>query len=174
MARHRLPGGESRAVVLPSAVERGIRFACARAYPEEGCGLLLSEPNAPGNGSETSEAPAIGAAVPMPNSSAGDRRWSYRIAPELLRGVEPYGGDGRRVLGCFHSHPDGPAAPSEPDRARAWPGLIYLIVGVPITGFGPMRAFGLGEGGDPLPELVLRQESLPEDLRSGESPGKGP
>jgi proteasome lid subunit RPN8/RPN11 len=78
------------------------------------------------------------------------------------------------VLGCFHSHPDGPATPSEPDRARAWPGLIYLIVGVPVTGFGPMRAFGLGEGGDPLPELVLRQESLPEDLRSGESPGKGP
>lgn len=32
------------------------------------------------------------------------------------------------VVGFYHSHPNGAAAPSATDLERAWPGYVYLIV----------------------------------------------
>ena len=54
----------------------------------------------------------------------------YEIAPveelELLERVEDAGKD---VVGFYHSHPDGPLAPSAVDARRAaWRGYSYLIV----------------------------------------------
>jgi proteasome lid subunit RPN8/RPN11 len=34
------------------------------------------------------------------------------------------------VLGCYHSHPDHPAAPSAFDIEQAWPWYSYIIVRV--------------------------------------------
>ena len=34
------------------------------------------------------------------------------------------------MLGCYHSHPDHPAAPSAFDTEQAWPWYSYIIVRV--------------------------------------------
>lgn len=63
----------------------------------------------------------------------------YYIDPEeQLEITEDIEGDGRNVVGFYHSHPAGPTTPSETDAARAtWPGLSYVIVcldGEPFVG----------------------------------------
>ncbi|WP_276298891.1 desampylase [Halorussus lipolyticus] len=61
---------------------------------------------------------------------AGTPRTRYEIDPreqlELMEAVEDAG---REVVGFYHSHPRGPAGPSETDAAQAtWPGRSYVIV----------------------------------------------
>lgn len=53
---------------------------------------------------------------------------------DLMRKLR--GGE-RRILGCFHSHPDGSAEPSATDRADAYEAnFLYLIAaGAPEIGF---------------------------------------
>jgi len=55
----------------------------------------------------------------------------YLIDPRAYDRIER-AADQRRlqVLGIYHSHPDGPARPSEFDCSHAWPELLYLIVSV--------------------------------------------
>jgi proteasome lid subunit RPN8/RPN11 len=55
----------------------------------------------------------------------------YLIAPDDLRRVEAeLRLAGLEVLGCYHSHPDHPAAPSAFDTEQAWPWYSYIIVRV--------------------------------------------
>jgi predicted GIY-YIG superfamily endonuclease/proteasome lid subunit RPN8/RPN11 len=94
-----------------------LRAEADRAMPEECCGLLL--------GHETIEH-----AQPAANV-AKDRRRHFEIDPQAL--VDAHraaraGGPG--VMGYYHSHPLGPAAPSATDRALApGDGRIWAIVG---------------------------------------------
>jgi desampylase len=39
---------------------------------------------------------------------------------------------GARIIGCYHSHPNGRADPSDRDRDAAEPGSLWLIVGTTI------------------------------------------
>lgn len=57
-------------------------------------------------------------------------RTEYRIDPtEQLALLEAVEASGEDVIGFYHSHPDGPAAPSPTDRRRAtWTGRSYVIV----------------------------------------------
>jgi proteasome lid subunit RPN8/RPN11 len=53
-----------------------------------------------------------------------DPRLRLRLQKELRPGPEA-------VIGVFHSHPDGPAQPSDTDLENAWePELIWLITAV--------------------------------------------
>lgn len=88
------------------------------AWPEECCGLLI------GAGA------TILAAAPARNV-AGDRRRRFRIEPEdHFAAMRTARGAGRAVVGAYHSHPDGPPAPSETDLREAFddPDFIHLIV----------------------------------------------
>jgi len=63
----------------------------------------------------------------------------YRIDPEAqLALFETIEADGLDVVGFYHSHPAGPARPSETDVAQAtWPGHSYVICaldGAPFVG----------------------------------------
>jgi len=53
----------------------------------------------------------------------------YLIDPEeQFEIIEAIEADGLAVAGFYHSHPTGPAAPSETDADRAaWPGMSYAI-----------------------------------------------
>lgn len=94
-----------------------MRDAARDSAPEECCGLLLGRD-------------AIEEARPAANFAA-DRRRCFEIDPQAL--VDAHraaraGGPG--VIGYYHSHPGGPARPSETDRAMAQrDGKVWAIVG---------------------------------------------
>ena len=92
-----------------------------RAYPEEGCGLLV--------GRESGGERRVERVVGTENLDPGARERRYVIAPEEFLAAERRArDDGLEVLGFFHSHPDHPARPSAFDLERAWAYYSYLIV----------------------------------------------
>jgi len=98
-----------------------IRRAGERAYPSECCGVLAGHPG---------EVKDVVKLVPVTNRRTDDPH-RYLIAPDDLRRVEAgLRAAGLEVLGCYHSHPDHPAAPSAIDVEQAWPWYSYIIVRV--------------------------------------------
>jgi proteasome lid subunit RPN8/RPN11 len=104
-------------VAIASGVAEQILAEAAKAAPEECCGLLLGRPG------------TIEAAAPARNI-ATDRTRSFEIDPAvLLRTHREARGDGRQVIGHYHSHPNGRAEPSKRDAARAVEnGQLWLII----------------------------------------------
>jgi proteasome lid subunit RPN8/RPN11 len=94
-----------------------------RAYPEEGCGVLL--------GREAGRTRVIERVLLLDNRHEDARHHRFLIAPEQFLAAEREGREaGLEVLGFFHSHPDHPASPSAFDLEHAWPYYSYLIVSV--------------------------------------------
>lgn len=108
---------------LGAAEARAMHEHLRRAYPEEGCGVLL--------GRERGGDREVARVVALDNARDGARERRYRIAPEqLLAADRAARAAALDVLGIFHSHPDHPAEPSEFDRENAWPWYSYVIVSV--------------------------------------------
>lgn len=106
---------------LNGALIDEIRRAAERAYPAECCGLLAGRPGV---------VKEVSVLVPMTNRRTDDAH-RYLISPDDLRRVEAkLRSSGLEVLGCYHSHPDHPAAPSAFDTEQAWPWYSYIIVRV--------------------------------------------
>jgi proteasome lid subunit RPN8/RPN11 len=105
-----------------------------RDAPNECCGLLV------GHGRR------VVAAVPMANIDARPRT-GFRIDPaehfavrRVLRHIAP----ALDIIGAYHSHPAGPAAPSPRDIAEAhYPDFLFVIVG---AGGRSIRGFRLAGG----------------------------
>ena len=109
-----------------------------RAYPEEGCGVLL--------GREAGEWREVERVVGFENQREDSRGNRYLIAPEqFLEAEHEARGEGLEVVGFFHSHPDHPAAPSAFDLEHAWPYYSYLIVSVERGAAGETRAWRLAD-----------------------------
>ncbi len=110
------------ALVIPPLVHRELLRAVTRAYPREGCGVLVGQA-ADGERRVTRQ-------VPVENRW-DDRRDRYLVDPGTLRRLlEEEERGGPRILGFYHSHPDARAEPSSTDREYAWPWYHYLIVPV--------------------------------------------
>jgi desampylase len=93
-----------------------IRQAAAASPDAEICGLLL------GQGSE------VEAIRPCANV-APDPRDSFEIDPTaLIAAHRAARAGGPALIGHYHSHPGGNAAPSARDRAAAQPGSYWIIV----------------------------------------------
>jgi proteasome lid subunit RPN8/RPN11 len=98
-----------------------IRREGEQAYPAECCGVLA------GRAGEVKEVVGL---VPATNRRTDDPH-RYLISPDDLRRIEAdLRSSGQQVLGCYHSHPDHPAAPSAFDLEQAWPWYSYIIVRV--------------------------------------------
>lgn len=94
-----------------------VEQAARAAWPKEACGLLV------GSGAVIREA------VVSENLSNNPER-AFLIDPALhLRAQRRAREKGLKVLGVFHSHPSGEAAPSPEDEraARAAPSQVWLI-----------------------------------------------
>jgi proteasome lid subunit RPN8/RPN11 len=92
--------------------------AAAAARPREACGLLLGE------GGQIIEAREAANVHPAPLTQ-------FEIDPQaLIDAHRAARGEGAmQVIGYFHSHPVGPAAPSATDRASAaGDGAIWAII----------------------------------------------
>lgn len=98
-----------------------IRREGEQAYPAECCGVLA------GRAGDVKEVVRL---VAMQNRRTDDPH-RYLISPDDLRRVEAeLRSAGLEVLGCYHSHPDHPAAPSAFDTEQAWPWYSYIILRV--------------------------------------------
>jgi desampylase len=91
------------------------------AAPDECCGILL--------GKREGDEITVRQVAAVPNVFEGDRRSRYELdARTHLRVQREARAAGLGVLGFYHSHPAGPAVPSQADVERAWLGYAYLIV----------------------------------------------
>lgn len=132
---------------LPRRALARIEADSVASYPDECCGFLV--------GRDDGARIDVSRPVASPNLAA-DPRHAFEIDPQLWLDLRRDLADGpERLVGIYHSHPDGPAAPSPRDQAAAWhEGFAWLIVALrdgavvevkawryesPASGFRPME-----------------------------------
>ncbi len=93
------------------------------AFPFECCGLLI------GHGRRTIQVTRL---VPAPNLLAGEAPDRFELDPRIRIATErELRGSAERVVGHWHSHPNGSPRPSPTDLEQAWePDLVWLIAAV--------------------------------------------
>ncbi len=123
----------ARVLHLSDELAAAVLQAAARAYPNEACGLIEGIDTADGW-----RALAIHEAANV----AGDPARRFLVDPEVqfallrkLRGTE------RRIIGCFHSHPNGRAEPSATDRANAYESDFLYLIAAGTTDVFTLKAF---------------------------------
>jgi proteasome lid subunit RPN8/RPN11 len=115
---------------LNRAVEQIAVQTAEKAFPEEGCGLLIGP--IPDGFDAMGRAVEVDEARPLPNGwDASAKTNKYLIDPKTMAKVEAeLSGTGRGVVGFFHSHPQVPAWPSPFDLTMAMPCCSYWIIQV--------------------------------------------
>lgn len=103
-----------------------IRDLCALHWPEETCGLLIASNAVPDRIQR----------VVVARNVADEPQKTFEIDPQTLidthRTVRE---TGEEIVGCFHSHPNGNALPSNTDRDRADEhAFLWLIIATNHTG----------------------------------------
>lgn len=118
-------------LILTSAQSELIRAEAGKHYPRECCGLLIGEGQDP---------VVIAEVVPAENQADSDNR--FLIDPQVqFDWIHKVRGTAQRIVGHFHSHPNGRAEPSKHDRALALEvGQIWLIM--PVTDGQPGDLMG--------------------------------
>jgi proteasome lid subunit RPN8/RPN11 len=102
-------------VRMPAAVIADLLAHARDDSPNECCGLLVGRRG------------VVERAVRARNLEAGPTR--YLIDPQdHFAAIKAARADGLRVIGAYHSHPAGPAAPSPSDIAEASGGSDFLYV----------------------------------------------
>ena len=123
-------------VLSPEQVARIEQHARA-AYPQECCGTLVGS-----RGDRT----AVSSVHPAENQHKARARDRYQLDPkQILRLDHTAESEGREIVGFYHSHPDHPPLPSATDAEQAWPGYIYLIVGIGPGGQTEIKAWSYDE-----------------------------
>jgi proteasome lid subunit RPN8/RPN11 len=145
-------------IVIGRAELRQIADAAEAAYPGECCGLLVGVQHKNG----VHEVKRV-----APSRNLGKARDRFEIDPQLWVDVtRAHRGGAMRVVGLYHSHPDGPAQPSSIDLEAAWgEELVWLIVSVAGDGASPGQAVQvsahlLDHGGRQFSELDLLTTDL--------------
>ncbi len=110
--------------VIRRATLNAVTAAARAAYPEECCGLLI--------GAKEGDHWRIDEAVAAANVAPKPRHDRFEVDPALhLRLQRELRGTAQAVIGHYHSHPNGRAAPSQADVKQAEdPSLLWLIVAV--------------------------------------------
>jgi proteasome lid subunit RPN8/RPN11 len=145
---------------VPPALLKAIADSAERAYPREACGLIVGE--------GSTEVLRATAAIESANLAPADRPDRFEIDPALrLRVQREARGRGERVLGHWHSHPDGAAHPSATDLSLAWErDLVWLVV--QVVGGQAMRitAHRLVEDGSRFESVALAEGEGPRPVRA--------
>lgn len=133
-------------MVIGQPAARSILSHADSAHPHEACGLLL--------GGSAGQGLIVQTALEAPNRASDPHR-AYRICDDwLLRQLQRFGeANSNRVIGAYHSHPDGDVAFSRRDAAEAWPNWLYLVTATPY-GASPMGAWWVDAAGNALPLSV--------------------
>ena len=95
-------------LILPPRLVAQIMDEARAAFPRECCGLI-----------EGIWQGAEAQALELHPAPHGDER-RFAIAPDIhFDAVRKTRAKGHRLIGCYHSHPGGPARPSDEDRKGA-------------------------------------------------------
>jgi proteasome lid subunit RPN8/RPN11 len=107
------------ALLLSASQRAQIEREARAAFPRECCGLL--------EGLREGDAIRIAALHPARNLSSDKDR--FEIAPaDHFAALRAARANGRAIVGCYHSHPNGKSEPSARDAEGAWDeGFIWLI-----------------------------------------------
>jgi len=98
-----------------------IHAHAASAYPEECCGLLISD-----------KSKRVTESIRMKNAYKGPKNDRYNIDPlELFKADRASAQRGLTIVGIYHSHPDYPATLSRFDMEHSFPWYAYIVVSVP-------------------------------------------
>lgn len=120
-------------IVLEPGQLKQISDLAEAAYPRECCGLLVGTIDDHAGPEEKHEGTARVTRVERSDNLAPDDRDDrFEIDPRVrLRLQKELRSSGETLIGVYHSHPDGPAQPSDTDLENAWePELIWLITAV--------------------------------------------
>ena len=106
-------------------VRRGVLDSIAEHARQSGrrecCGILLAE----------TSAPTVVTGALRATNAAKDPEARYALGPEAhIQAVRMENADAARIVGYYHSHPQGAPRPSRMDTDSAVPGVSYLIVGL--------------------------------------------
>jgi proteasome lid subunit RPN8/RPN11 len=148
-------------LLLDRAGRATIVAEARRAFPGECCGFLFGTRDG-GRATVTDVRPAVNARAG--DARAGDARAGtpparFAIAPEeVLRAHREAEARGLELVGFYHSHPDGGAAPSRLDREHAWPGCRHVIVAVRDGEPGELRAWVPAAAGGELVEEPVGED----------------
>ncbi|HEY0105988.1 MAG TPA: M67 family metallopeptidase [Rhizomicrobium sp.] len=106
-------------IVLASGLRAQIEGAARAAFPRECCGLI--------EGVRVGADIDIVALCPARNLAAAADRFEVDPA-DHFRALRAARENGRAIVGCYHSHPNGCAEPSVFDRQHAFgSGFLWLI-----------------------------------------------
>ena len=142
----------NRLLISPRHLQTVERHAAMTA-PEECCGVLI--------GRSIQETTMVERVLLVGNTSPEDRQNRYQIPPEtVLAAHKEARALGLEVVGYYHSHPDGPARPSEADRENAWPGVSYLIVSLKGRQVAETRSWRLAADSTGFEEEEIDQAAL--------------
>lgn len=139
-----------RRVRLTPAQLQAIERAAEAAYPEEACGLLVGR-SEPGGGWHVKavEASANVAGPPRARRFEVDPKLRLRLERALRESPDS-------IVGVYHSHPNGSAAPSETDISMIFePDMVWLITAVADGRAGATKAYKPTEDGAAFQPLGL-------------------
>ena len=113
-------------VFLPPSLQADIENHARASNPNECCGILIGLKDANSEFKVTR-------ILPSNNVTQDNPQRSFEIDPTLLIRTQRELRDMQEdLIGYYHSHPNGPAEPSDTDRVSALEaGKIWLIVGTP-------------------------------------------
>ncbi|NIY74555.1 M67 family metallopeptidase [Thalassospira sp. HF15] len=134
MTSDRPTGGQDQTqIALANALRDEIHDFCALQWPQEACGLLIAAIDTPNKIRR----------VVFARNVAEDPLTTFEIDPQtLIECHRTARHKGERVVGCFHSHPNGKALPSPTDRARADEnGFLWLVIATEHNGAVDSRMY---------------------------------
>lgn len=100
-------------------------------YPEECCGLLISD-----------RSKHVIESIRIKNAYDGPKHDRYNIDPlELFRADRATAQKGLTIAGIYHSHPDYPATLSKFDVEHSFPWYSYVVISVPKGKAGDTRSW---------------------------------
>jgi len=112
-------------IELTDWLRRELARRADQEAPQEACGLISRAKPARG-------LPEGGIALWAAENASSDPEHHFAIDPDTLLGItKQIEARGETLVGVYHSHPGGVAAPSPEDveTAAQWPGLTWIIVG---------------------------------------------
>jgi proteasome lid subunit RPN8/RPN11 len=140
----------TRFLALSAPLADTVREAARRAWPGECCGLI--------EGSATEGGWRASAIHETRNIAPEPARHFLVDVEAQLQLARSLRGTGRDVIGCYHSHPNGRAEPSERDRDGAVDdGFVWLIAGLRESETPLLAAFVFDAKGKRFERLALTQ-----------------
>lgn len=110
------------ALILPDKLRAQVEAEARKSFPRECCGLI--------EGLREDSAVRVCALHATDNLATTPDRFEIDPA-EQFRLMHALRGTGREIVGCYHSHPNGPAEPSARDLEHAVEeGFVWLVAAV--------------------------------------------